>query len=134
MKKSKIANSLMVVGIACAVVAPLGHAANYKFSFDRTTGAFFNNHATTDEGWKVTDTQNPVVEVNHLDTGFRPNTYMINADGALRSSSVQIANTGSYVLQNQGGKAGYPYRMRFAESPSSVSTFNIQGAWNPDTY
>ncbi len=133
--KKTVFKVLSATLLLTAIAAPSIQAANYKFNFDDTSGLMFNNHAYTGEAWKVTDDEDPVVKVDHLDSGFKPNSYMVNLEGAVRSSSQIIKTTGKYSFTNQGGKGGFRYKLKFDENPiSSFSSFNIRGSWNPDTY
>ncbi|MFC4768582.1 hypothetical protein [Effusibacillus consociatus] len=125
--------ALAVVGLASGILSTSALAYNYKFQFDVTTG-WFSDTAYTAYAYKVTDTENPVVNVTAMDLNWTANIMMVNSNDLQRSSIGSWSSPGAQVLTNMGGKQGYQYRLKIWEAYPNSKTYSIKGAWNPDSY
>ena len=130
----KITKYVAVFALLLVTAVSTVSAYNYKFSFDMNTGLF---HGSVDSAYayKVTANENPVLKINHIESGATVKFYVVNSDGGRRTNVITKKSTYSGAFSNHTTSKGYKYKLRAqTDSGNFYNRYNVTGGWNIDSY
>ncbi|MFD7525742.1 hypothetical protein ACFVVQ_15635 [Paenibacillus chitinolyticus] len=110
------------------------YAYNYKFSFDMNTG-LWHSAAYSDNAYKFTKDEEPVVNVKTIESSVRMNFVVVNSDGDARTNVYTTKSPGSYQFTSNGMAINKQYRLKASTDDGAWhNRYNVTGSWNPDSY
>lgn len=134
MKRKTIA--LLTIIMTLLGMSTLAHAYNGKFSFKLSSG-FMSHWSYSDAAYKVTNTQNPVVQTTY--TSGATSTFIYDVvNSNFESRVVQMRKTGTFsptAFSRNTAVAGYRYKLRIKRDGAQFwDSATAEGLWNPDSY
>ncbi|CAM4405209.1 hypothetical protein [Paenibacillus tarimensis] len=126
------------IALGVVALAVLGSSAayayNYKFKFDMNTG-LWHGAAYSSEAYKFTTDESPVVKVSTVESKVRMNFLVVNSEDEQRTDVFTTKTSGTHLFENYGMAINKKYRLKaYTDDGSWYNTYNVTGAWNPDSY